>query len=123
MRTAHEKGTIKLTPEGAVGTYIRVFLSGKQKPKTSVWFVETAAGDAPLGVIQWFAHWRKYAFFPEDHTAWEETCLYEIAFFLAHVTRSHQAKKRCTPERKFAPGESFCFCGMVHRAQSLAGRG
>lgn len=35
-----------------------------------------------LGTIKWKASWRKYAFYPEDNTLYEQDCLRDITVFL-----------------------------------------
>jgi hypothetical protein len=38
--------------------------------------------DAPLGFIKWYGGYRKYAYFPEAESYYEEDCLKNIADFL-----------------------------------------
>jgi hypothetical protein len=45
-----------------------------------------------VGEIRWYARWRKYAFCPKAETAWEETCLLEIAFWIAEETTRHRTR-------------------------------
>lgn len=54
-----------------------------KKTKTNVWAVVTTY-DKPitLGVIKWHCLWRKYAFFPEDDTLYEQQCLKDIINFM-----------------------------------------
>ncbi len=47
-----------------------------------------------LGQIRWFGRWRKYCFFPNTGTIYEETCLREIAEFCVTVTKEHRQKKK-----------------------------
>ena len=37
--------------------------------------------DFVLGTIEWFPKWRIYAFFPKEHTCYEQDCLRDIADF------------------------------------------
>jgi len=48
--------------------------------KTKVWRVVSNADDS-LGEIRWFGRWRKYAFYPEIFTVYEQDCLRKIADF------------------------------------------
>lgn len=60
------------------------------KRKTARWDVFAKGGDSYLGVVSWFARWRKYCFFPEGGCVFEETCLREIAEFIVARTREHK---------------------------------
>lgn len=64
------------------GRWIRFALGPKQNPKTSIWLVIAKDGDMPLGEIRWWGRWRKYAFFPNPETLYENTCLRDIAEFI-----------------------------------------
>lgn len=51
---------------------------------TKTWWVReiAAAVDGPaLGIIKWFAPWRRYAFFPATGSLFESECLQNIAGF------------------------------------------
>lgn len=73
------------------GTHIAFF---PQAPnvKTKIWSVQSKYGDGLLGSIRWFAHWRKYSFFPAPECVFEEVCLREIAEFVERKTKEHKAK-------------------------------
>lgn len=58
------------------------FLLSEEKPKTSVWRIETKDTHNILGFIKWLARWRKYAFFPNTDTIYENDCLRDIASFI-----------------------------------------
>lgn len=62
--------------------------------KTWVWLVENSRNGGLVGIIKWFGKWRKYAFFPEAETCFEEVCLREIAEFIEARTREwHDGRK------------------------------
>lgn len=46
----------------------------------SSWIIDVFAkdGNILLGRIKWYAHWRQYAFYPEEKTVFEKTCLADI---------------------------------------------
>lgn len=78
------------------GTYIS-FLEGEANPKTRKWLVvntEVKLCPIPLGVIKWHGAWRKYCFFPEADTLFEQVCLREIADFIEGKTLEHKRTKR-----------------------------
>lgn len=61
--------------------------------KTQVWRVITTY-DPPtnLGWIGWFARWRKYAFYPDSSTVYEQACLRDIANFCEEETKKYKVK-------------------------------
>jgi hypothetical protein len=66
--------------------------------KTDVWFVfSLTAFPAHLGVVKWYAQWRKYAFFPASTALFEQDCLRDIAEFLESETEKHRKGKRAFP--------------------------
>lgn len=76
-----------------------IFIDDKPKAKTRVWAVLSAldspkgTGGAELGFVKWWSHWRKYAFFPNDNTLFEQHCLREIAAFCENQTKKHRPRK------------------------------
>ena len=66
------------------------FLSKSKSGKTNIYHVVVEGG--LLGIIKWYAHWRRYAFFPEPDTLYEESCLKDIAKFLEGKTKSQRSK-------------------------------
>lgn len=68
------------------------FILKEEKPKTQVYGVYTKAEGYFLGEIKWFPHWRKYAFFPANHTVFEEICLNDIIIFLNEIMGKRKKK-------------------------------
>jgi hypothetical protein len=75
------------------GTYIK-FVEGTPKPKTKTWNIVSKENGSELGWIGWYSQWRKYAFFPNEQTLYEEKCLREIAQFLQEATKRHKDKPK-----------------------------
>ena len=75
------------------GTYVQ-FVEGTPKPKTNVYEVVTLGDRTVIGEIMWYGPWRKYCFFPGDHTVFEQKCLREIADFCERETAEHKKRKR-----------------------------
>ena len=70
------------------------FVETDPAPKTKKWrVVNKYYNDIDLGGIAWFGKWKKYAFFPNKGTVYDETCLREIAEFCVSQTRLHKEKK------------------------------
>ena len=65
--------------------YIDCLCSSKSG-KTKIYQVMADTGQH-LGDIKWYASWRKYAFFPEPNTLYEQDCLRDIANFLEEIKK------------------------------------
>jgi hypothetical protein len=73
------------------GTWIRFVLSGvRPDQKTERWDVEDKDGGF-LGEIKWFARWRRYGFFPQPGTVFEQICMREISDFVEERSRARKA--------------------------------
>lgn len=57
--------------------------------KTRIWQIESKRS-ALLGDVRWYGPWRKYAFFPEANTIFEQDCLRDIADFIERETKAHR---------------------------------
>lgn len=80
-----------------------MFVPGPSKPKTKTWAIHSI--DQPgiqLGWVCWYGHWRKYGFFPDAQTVFEQDCLRDIAAFIEKKTREHMLAKKSTA--KSLPG-------------------
>jgi hypothetical protein len=67
--------------------------------RTQVWQVAARdvsknqlAGPTILGEVKWFGKWRKYSFFPETNTVFEQDCLRDIAHFCYSRNTDHKWK-------------------------------
>jgi hypothetical protein len=60
--------------------------------KTERWTAHTVPESITLGIVGWFAPWRKYAFMPTEKTVFEEDCLRSIARFCEERTADHRLK-------------------------------
>ncbi len=54
----------------------------EEKPKTTVYRIQSIKDGDFLGKIFWYGRWRQYIFEPENRTAWTDTCLEEVLQFL-----------------------------------------
>lgn len=63
--------------------------------KTRRWnIMSTEFPHIKLGAVAWMGPWRKYAFYPETDTIFEEVCLADIAEFLLRATSEHRTERR-----------------------------
>ncbi len=58
--------------------------------KTDIWGVYSKQGHAVLGLVMWYPAWRKYAFYPNKETVFEQDCLRDIAKFIEDKTKEHK---------------------------------
>jgi hypothetical protein len=58
--------------------------------KTKLWGIQSLGGNV-LGMVSWFAAWRKYTFSPEHGTIFDPSCLREIADFVEAKTKEHKS--------------------------------
>lgn len=69
-------------------TYLRFDEMGHSSSgKTRIWAVKnvqsaSGSGNFTMGLIKWYAPWRRYAFFPSPDTLYDAGCLAEITTFL-----------------------------------------
>lgn len=65
--------------------------------KTDIWRVEAVDGGGLLGTVRWWGGWRRYCFFPEAGTLYEQDCLRDIAEFCEAETREYRQAKVAQP--------------------------
>lgn len=70
------------------------------KAKTKRWEVRSKVGALLLGYVRWKAQWRKYAFFPNGNTVFDERCLSDLGSFLGIKTRDHMRIVRASKKAK-----------------------
>jgi|HubBroStandDraft_4_1064222.scaffolds.fasta_scaffold00070_15 hypothetical protein len=75
-------------------TFIDVGMSASGK--TQEWGVQpldNLSSSGCLGVIKWYGPWRKYCFFPNGNTVFEQDCLRDISLFVETRTKLHREKR------------------------------
>jgi hypothetical protein len=62
---------------------------------TKFWNCHSKSG-THLGVVKWWAHWRRYCFFPANDLLFDCNCLWDIADFVKQQTefRKEERAKR-----------------------------
>jgi hypothetical protein len=89
------KDLLDVVPEAAITNRQAKWISfviTSATGKTCRWMV-LAQGGGCLGVVKWYSGWRRYCFFPEMGTLYEQDCLLDIAAFCEEVTAMHKAPK------------------------------
>ena len=63
-------------------TYLN-FQEQETETKTKRWTITSTVGGGFLGMIRWYAPWRKYCFFPASElTVFDSSCLMAIVGFI-----------------------------------------
>ena len=80
------------------GTHIHFrYIGVKPGCLTATWHImagKPAENGAMLGHVAWYGAWRRYCFFPNGATVFEEVCLREIAEFLVWQTSKYKSSGR-----------------------------
>lgn len=66
-----------------------------------MWDVLTTEDAVELGEVRWHTPWRRYAFFAEVGTIFEQDCLRRIATFVEQQTQRRRADREL--ERESSP--------------------
>ena len=74
--------------------YITFVRASKQNPKTWIYIVRENPNHRLLGLIQWFARWRQYGFYPEEGTVFEKTCLQDITNFCIKLNEKQKIRSK-----------------------------
>lgn len=67
---------------------------------TKVWTVIANQSNFVLGQIKWHSGWRRYCFFPNPNTLFEQDCLRDIANFIESETTIHKEKRKSEKQNK-----------------------
>ena len=70
--------------------------------KTKIWSVMQIGVEGfrlKLGEIRWQASWRRYAFFPQVCTVYDESCLRTLADYCQMKTQDHREARGSTMHR------------------------
>jgi hypothetical protein len=66
--------------------------TGQKTDRWHVWGLKKP--HAHLGIVKWYGHWAKYAFFPESQTLYEQDCLRDLAEFVEAETLKQRKGRR-----------------------------
>lgn len=61
--------------------------------KTRHFEVTSKSSDGVLGIVKWFAPWRRYAFFPSVNCLFDAACLTSITEFLQELMKERTFDK------------------------------
>ena len=74
--------------------YIHMVRANKQNPRTWIYLVRVNYDETLLGTIKWYAQWRKYGFYPEAKTVFEDTCLEDIKQFCIDLNERQRSRSK-----------------------------
>lgn len=60
---------------------------------TKRWDVVTSSDETFLGSVRRYSGWRRYCFFPDFGSFYEQDCLRDVADFIEARTREHKAAR------------------------------
>lgn len=81
--------------------------------KTKLFAVVGNQGDHLLGEVKWFARWRRYAFFPEQSSIFDASCLNEISGFIERQMEERTLQRRIAEDPNQKCGKPF-YSGSCH---------
>jgi hypothetical protein len=71
-----------------------IFEEVTTKKKTGTWIVRSNVNiNIKLGIIEWYASWRKYTFKPFNDTIFDAGCLMEVMYFINKRMEERQEKE------------------------------
>lgn len=62
------------------------------RKKTTEYWVSNRDTGVHLGTIKWYGPFRKYSFFPQPDTVFEQTCLQDITNFVVQLERERRER-------------------------------
>lgn len=65
-------------------------LRRNQPRKTGVWMCFSKRTGDELGLVQWYAPWRRYCYYPTTHTVYSDGCLTDIADFIDRLMKKRK---------------------------------
>lgn len=91
---------LKIVDGQTEGKHILFKEHPQPKRKTMVWVVVNRYEGSAIGYIGWFPKFRKFSFYPNAGTVYEEKCLRDIAEFCETETKKHTEKLRKAKQEK-----------------------
>lgn len=74
--------------------YLNFIKARKQNPRTWIYLVRAKQDHILLGIIKWYPSWRQYAFYPEQGTVFEKTCLEDIRHFCIELNERQKLRSQ-----------------------------
>lgn len=92
-----------MTPPGQSGKYLEIEHFGfSESGKTSFFQVLTKDRTTRLGMVSWYAPWRKYVFESSGGMVYDANCLREIADFTERTTKEHRDGRHNQQQDRFS---------------------
>ena len=74
------------------GTYFFITKIKEVKRKTPIYYIFEYNTNC-IGEIKWYSPWRKFCFYPDKDTVWDNKCLNEVMLQLMNINQSYKSKK------------------------------
>lgn len=74
------------------GKYFNIYITIIKNRKTPIYEIYDI-NDNNIGQIKWFAHWRKFCFYPYGETIWDDKCLQELNDIMVKYNQKWKSKK------------------------------
>ena len=85
-----------------IGKYIRIYDDTPDNRKTKVYTLVNKENELiHLGEIKWNTCWRKYCFYPEYETVFDNKCLTDIITFLNKLNEEYKEKRKTYESNRF----------------------
>lgn len=65
-------------------SFIKFTETAPPSDKTKRWMISNQSGSVLLGVVKWYAPWRRYCYFPLQDIVLDAACLGDIVTFIEH---------------------------------------
>ena len=75
------------------GEYFNIEEQTYENRKTCILVIYTK-DNFELGQIKWYGAWRKYCFYPNSNTIWDNKCLIEVLDFIKEYTDYYKNNKK-----------------------------
>ena len=76
-----------------MGDYFKLYEEYLDNRKTPIYHIESMLSKDEIGQIKWYGAWRKFCFYPNGDTIWDNKCLEQIIAFLNQVNTKKKNKE------------------------------
>lgn len=63
------------------------------KRKTPIYHIISKHSNTEIGQVKWYGAWRKFCFFPEKGTIWDNKCIKDLLDFICNVNEKKKEVK------------------------------
>ena len=74
------------------GDYFFITKINEANRKTPIYYIFEYNANC-IGEIKWYSPWRKFCFYPDKDTVWDNKCLNEVLLKLIDINQKYKLKK------------------------------